>query len=109
MTKEFTTIPVKKTTHQLVKKMMQENPNWTWDDIVLDYAKNKKDTTKQIIMTVDRDKFYALTEITKILHKMKLIEGNTIEETAHLAINNLIQGMEQGIQNRMQQNPVGAN
>lgn len=97
MDKEWTTVPIRKTTHKIVKKLI-EGKGLTWDDVVLSYSKKTKDTIKQVLLNMSNEKFYHLSELAKVLHQMKLINNPTIEDAMQLAEDNLIKGMEKSLQ-----------
>ncbi len=92
MSSEYTTLRVKKNTRDLINKIAT-NKELSIDEFLTYMTRERKDTEKQILLTVDMDKYYTMQNLTNMLNQMKLIETPKIEDAVMLAVNNLINGM----------------
>jgi len=97
MDSEHTTLRVKKTTRDLMNKLANER-KVSVEDLLNVLAKSKEDATKQVMFTVDNEKYYTMLEIARVLHRVKLIEAPRVEDAALLAMDNLIKGMEKSLE-----------
>ncbi len=92
MASDYTTLRVKKSTRDLINKIAT-NKELSIDEFLTYMTRERKDTEKQILLTVDMDKYYTMQNLTNMLNQMKLIETPKIEDAVMLAVNNLINGM----------------
>ncbi len=90
MSKDFTTIPIKKTTHQVVKKLM-DGKNMTWDDVVLSFSENAENRIKQVLVTVDVKQYETMLGFARIAYEKKLIKAPTIEDFILLLVDNSVE------------------
>lgn len=98
MADDYTTVRVKKSTRDLLNETAASK-GVSISGIITSLMKTKKDTTKQILVNVDSDKFYALNDLTRVLFGMKLIQTQKLEDTVSFALQNLMTGMEKTFQN----------
>lgn len=99
--KDWTTLIVQKSTRDIVNKIAEEK-NFTQDELVLDFinARTGADATKQIIIDMDSEKYSILKDVAEFLYNAKSIQSPDISVCVKYAIDNVIQGVMQGIQNK---------
>ncbi|MHA1852552.1 MAG: hypothetical protein ACTSUF_03485 [Candidatus Heimdallarchaeaceae archaeon] len=97
MADDYTTIRVRKTTRDLINKIAS-GKGISVDELLNILTKQTKDTMKQILIDVDKDKYYAMRDITKMLHQMGIIKYPKIEDMVLFGVDNLIKGMEKTLQ-----------
>lgn len=105
MADDYTTIRVTKATRDLINKTASSK-GVPVDQLLNMLTGSTKDITKQILLTIDKDKYYALNDMTHILHRMKLINSPKVEDAVLLAIDNLMKGMEKQLQGAVTTQPA---
>lgn len=97
MGSEYTTLRVKKTTRDLINKIATDRMVPV-DDLLNLLTKTTKDDIKQILLDVDRDKYYMMRDLAHTLYRMKLISRPEVKDAVLLAIDNMAEGMERSLQ-----------
>lgn len=95
--KDWTTILVQKTTRDLIKQIA-EKKGTTQDDVVINLINSMADSSRQILLNIDREVYNMLEDVAKFLYVTKCINKPDVNEAARFGINNLIQGVTQSVQ-----------
>jgi hypothetical protein len=97
MPEEYTTVRVKKTTREVIRQAEEKyemGPAEALENLLLSIQDNRR----QILITIDAARFSELTEMTKLLYNMKLIEFPTMECMTDFAINQVLNGLKKQLQ-----------
>jgi hypothetical protein len=94
MTGEYTTVRIKKATRDWLNKTA-EAKGVTVHELVESFSKSWEDSTKQVLLNIDKEKYAVIQDMAQMLYGIKLIKTDKIEDAVMLAIDSLIKGMEQ--------------
>ena len=97
MPDEYTTVRVKRTTREIIRQA-EEKYQSPPAEALENLLQSIQDSRKQILITIDAARFSELTEMTKLLHNMKLIEFPTMECMTDFAINQVLNGLKKQLQ-----------
>jgi hypothetical protein len=93
MADAYTTLRVKKTTRDLINGIAS-GKGISADELLNLLTKTTKDAIKQILIEVDKEKYYTMRDLAQQLHRMKLVGSPKVEDVFLLAMDNLIRGLD---------------
>jgi len=89
MPEKFTSIRVKTTTRDAVNKLAEQR-GIAAEDLIFSFTRTRPDTEKQILLNIDKEKFYMLRDLTIKLKEAGGLETDKLEDMIMMLIDGVI-------------------